>query len=136
MTFDEISRIMASSAASDWTSGGYLSAAACTVAAYKNDVLLRLESAEDDVHNDNFKEEWANNFPDPAAKSYYIRLYYGSTYLKCYILVSVDGARAMLPVPDSATMLRVTPERYLVASVFDTSGTLDKYMQSASLTVV
>ena len=109
MTFDEISQIMASSDRSEWQTAATRPNGARQVSAYKHDVLLRVEVSyvEDGVHNDNFKEEWANNFPDRSASAYYADLYYGPTYLDSYILVSVDGGRALLPLPESAKSLHV-----------------------------
>ena len=86
------------------------------------------------MQNKDFKEPWANKHPDPSATGYYARLYYGPTLLKTYILVSVDGGRATLPLPDRET-LQVTPEAYFVASLFDSIGTLDQYMGRSGLTV-
>lgn len=133
MTFDEISNIMASSGASNWQTFTKGSGPSST-AFYKNDVLLRVEMSfsEENEHNSDFKEPWANKFPDSKALSYYANLYYGSTKIGYYILVSVDGGRALLPLPARANFI-VKQESYLVASLFDDGKSLDDYMGRAGL---
>jgi len=105
------------------------------IAVFKNDPALRIEfkHSEESVHNDDFYEKWANKFPDPHATSYYYYLYYGSTRLKEFILVSVDGGRALMPLPKSAIDLTVDPLRYKIAEIFDLFDSLDEYMKRAGL---
>ncbi len=104
-------------------------------AVFKNDPALRIEVAynNESVHNFDFREGWANKFPDPNATSYYYYLYYGSTRLKEFILVSVDGGRARLPLPNSAIDLSVDPLRYKFAKIFDRFNTCNAYMKRAGL---
>ncbi|MBW2194336.1 MAG: hypothetical protein JRF37_01855 [Deltaproteobacteria bacterium] len=51
-----------------------------------------------------------------------------------FILVSVDGGRAELPLPNPAT-LEVDPLVYKVAQVFDEHNNLEEYMSRAGLRV-
>lgn len=101
----------------------------------KEDVNLRIVSTldEQDVQQEDFREPWTNNFADPRATGYYYNLYYGATLLHRFILVSVDGARASLPIPNPGT-LEVTRAQWKVAEIFDTLGTLDRYAHQAGLT--
>jgi hypothetical protein len=46
-----------------------------------------------------FQEEWATRFPDPSARSFYVKLCYGTTVLKQFVFVSCDGGRYTLPLP-------------------------------------
>jgi hypothetical protein len=105
------------------------------IAVYKNDPALRIEfkHTNESVHNFDFRERWANKFPDPNATSYYYYLYYGSTRLKEFILVSVDGGRARLPLPKSAIDFSVEPIRYKIALIFDRFDTCNAYMERAGL---
>jgi len=105
------------------------------IAIFKNEPALRIEIQHDNeaVHNFDFHEDWANKFPDPHATSYYYYLYYGSTRLKEFILVSVDGGRAILPLPSSAFDLSVDPLRYKIAKIFDRFNTCNEYMKRAGL---
>ena len=100
----------------------------------KEDINLRIVSslADDDIQQDDFREPWANKFPDPSARGYFYNLYYGSTLLHRFILVSVDGARASLPVPQIGTM-DVTQAQWKVAEIFDGLGTLDEYAKQAGM---
>ncbi len=101
-------------------------------AIFKGDVNLRIECGIDsDVINDDFKEEWANKHPDKHAESYSHNIYYGASLVTYVILVSVDGGRARLPLPDTTTM---TPDilAYRVAEIFDT-GSFHEYMGRAGL---
>ncbi len=67
----------------------------------KHDVNLRLNInyLDEGVQCDDFTEEWANRHPNPSATGYWCDIYYGSTRVFRTILVSVDGGRAMLPIP-------------------------------------
>lgn len=50
--------------------------------------------------NPEFKEPWANQFPDPSASSHFVDFFYGSVLVYRDVYVSVDGGRCMLPLPD------------------------------------
>lgn len=100
----------------------------------KEDVNLRIVSTLDgeDIQAEDFRAPWANKFPDARARGYFYNLYYGSTLLHRFILVSVDGARASLPLPRMGTM-DVTEAQWKVAEIFDQGGTLDQYARDAGL---
>jgi len=101
---------------------------------YLEDVNLRMESkhGEEDEHVDDFREPWANKFPDSRARSYYVNVYYGATLIERVILVTVDGGRARLPLPRIGS-LSVPELNLAVARVFDVPGTLTDYMNRAGL---
>jgi hypothetical protein len=108
------------------------------IAVLKKNPSLRIETRHTDefLHNDDFHEKWANKFPDPHATSYYYHVYLGATRLKEFILVSVDGGRALLPLPINALDLRVDPLRYKIALIFDRFDSYDEYMKKAGLHLV
>jgi hypothetical protein len=108
------------------------------IAIFKEYPLLRIETKhnKDFVHNEDFREKWANMFLDPHATSYRYQIYLGETRLRELILVSVDGGRALLPLPKSAIDLRVEPLRYKIAIIFDQFDTCDEYMKKAGLYLV
>jgi len=112
-----------------------------SVYSYANDVNLRLEMLNDErgVQCENFREPWANKFPDRRATGYWCNLFYGSTPIDRYILVAVDGARALLPIPrfdpKGSSQLQVRPIDYKVAQIYDTLKSLDQYMTMAGLHV-
>ena len=112
-----------------------------SVFAYAHDVNLRLEMLNDGrgVQCEDFRESWANKFPDPRATGYWCNLFYGSTQIDRYILVAVDGARALLPIPRfdprDRSMLQVRAIDYKVAQIYDTIKSLQQYMTRAGLHV-
>jgi hypothetical protein len=132
LTTNEILDIVKDSSTDDWDVNYRQDA---EIAVYKNNPVLRIETRHIDefILNEDFSEKWANQFPDPHATSYYYHLYYGSTRLKDFILVSVDGGRALLPLPKYPTNLEVEPLRYKIALIFDQSGSCDEYMKEAGL---
>jgi hypothetical protein len=106
------------------------------VAYLKKDPRLRIRVRWDDegIHVRDFKEPWANKHTDPIANSYWYDLSNNGALIERFILVSVDGARAELPLPNRNT-LEVKPLIYKVAEVFDELDTLEKYMLSSGLSV-
>ena len=102
----------------------------------KEDPRLRIRVRWDDegMHVKDFKEPWANKHPDPTANSYWYDLSYDGALIERFILVSIDGARAELPLPIRNT-LEVEPLSYKVAEIFDELNTLEEYMQRSGLSV-
>jgi len=112
-----------------------------TTAVSKKDVNLRLvvSSEDEGIQNADFKEPWANCHPDQRATGYWCDIHYASTHVARNILVSVDGARAMLPIPRQAgadgRVTEVLPYDYRLAQIFDTLGSLESYMVRSGLSV-
>lgn len=113
-----------------------------TIARYRGDVNLRFEMNYDNdegVQQKDFKEEWANRHPDSHATGYWCDLYYNQTLIERFILVSVDGGRALLPTPTEGKNYihwdQVLPLDYKVAEIHDTIGTLSQYMTRSRLTI-
>lgn len=111
---------------SDWTD----------IAFFKQDVNLRFEIYynEDGTQNEDFKAVWANRFPDQHARGYFVFLRFCNTLIDTYILVSVDGGRAFLPIPKLGT-LQVTPMNFKIAQIFDKGGSLMDYFFRSGLTL-
>ncbi len=134
MDYDEILKfIITTNSKNDWK---WIKTHWAEEAFLKEDPRLRIRVRWDDEgkHNDNFQEKWANKYPDPSASSYWYGLSYDGVLIERFILVSVDGARAELPLPDVNT-LEVKPLTYKVAQIFDESNTLAEYMHRSGLTV-
>lgn len=114
-----------------------------TVAVYRNDVNLRIEIdwSEDGEQCADFKEPWANCYPDSRASGHWVEIFYGTSHIISMrsIVVTVDGARASLPIPrqkDAAGKItEVLPLDYKYAQIFDSQGTLDEYMWRSKLTL-
>lgn len=104
---------------------------------FKDNVNLRFEQehSEAGVQCENFCESWANNHADPNATGYWLKLFYGSTHIDTYILVAVDGGRALLPIPRGRDELVVNSLFYKVAQINDRSDRLNEYMVRSGLTI-
>ncbi len=106
---------------------------------YLNDnVNLRFELVHQDGYNTGpyFDESWATAHSDPLAVRMYFLLYFGSTPILDFTLISVDGLRAALPVPKVGT-LTVPMLDYKLAEIYmrDTLYTFNEYMEESGLSV-
>ena len=131
MTYDEILRMVRQSPTDEWvhdTDTG--------ISVLRADVDLRIEQQHNDEEDPlrDFHEEWANCHPDPSAHRVFFTIYYRATPVHRFMLVSVDGGRALLPLPEVRTR-NVRRERYELARAVDTSHTLDDYLQRSQLEV-
>jgi len=95
---------------------------------------FRVKYIDDGVHNQSFKEPWANCHPDSVAVSYWCNLSYDGAFLDRTVLVLIDGYRATLPLPDHSSRV-ISKYDYFVAKVHDSGNTLDDYIERSSLTV-
>jgi len=100
----------------------------------KEDPRLRIRVQRDDagIHSKNFNESWVAEYSNPIANSYWHDLAYDGALIDRFVLVSVDGGQAELPMPDPTT-LEVDPLTYKVAQIFDQHHTLEEYMKRAGL---
>jgi len=104
MDFAAIRRILAMSTSDDWQRvpfGNEQSGGLEARAVLNDDVELSL--AWGFTLNRDFKEEWANSFPDSSAASHLVDVTYGGTLVDRMIYVSVDGGRVMIPLPEPYT---------------------------------
>ncbi|MBL0317332.1 MAG: hypothetical protein IPP69_16815 [Flavobacteriales bacterium] len=133
MSLDEMLQVIEeSNPTTDWKK---FSTEYATELVLLEDPRLRLTIYQDErgTQCDNFKEPWANCFPDPTAHGYWVNISYDRAVLDRKILVSVDGGRAMLPVPKARNNLFVSKRDYAIAKLFDSLSTLDEYMRGAKL---
>ncbi len=130
--------VLASNPRDDWSK---VITGAKEVVAYRPNPALRFEMSTlpEGTQNDNFREPWANRHPDPHAYGLWCDLYFGQTLIRRFILVGVDGMRAMIPPPRSADDVpggtEIQPYDYQVAKIQDTLGTLDEYIRRSGLHV-
>ena len=76
-------------------------------------------------------ELWSKQYPDPNAYSTRFELWYRASFIKDYHFVSVDGARALIPLPDQKD-LSITVEQAAVTSIVNSNGFrsyFDRYIQ-------
>jgi len=82
-----------------------------------------------------FHEEWAISHPDKNAYLYDYCIYNGDDELKHLSLISIDGHRAILPIPRINTNI-VCREDYLLSRLFNVRiETLNDYMRRSKLVV-
>ena len=130
--------VLKSDAKTDWVKKH---APSKEVVSYIHNPNLRFEMSqlEDGVQCQDFRESWANRHPDPKAVGLWCDLYFGSTLIDRFILVGVDGVRALVPPPrDAGGMpggVKIQPLDYKVARIHDTLGTLDEYLRRSGLQV-
>lgn len=80
-----------------------------------------------------YYEKWATEHPDSSAYLYEYSLYYNSSLIKRYSLVSVDGGRATLPIPRLGTNI-VTRKDYRIALIIN-EGEVLEYIHRSGLIV-
>lgn len=102
---------------------------------YTSDVALRIEKDDYDELGD-FGEEWATKFPDPNAKSFYAHVYYDSSPVLKEYIVSVDGHRAYIPLPDRRTHT-ISEFQYDMGNILNlgTGWDYDDYLRRADVSV-
>lgn len=102
----------------------------------KEDPRLRFRAkySDEGVQNEDYKDPWANNHPNPRATGYWYDLFYDGNLIERFVLVAVDGARAEIPAPDWQTG-KITKMHYQVALINDSLGTVDEYIRRSRLTV-
>jgi len=125
----EVNNILATSSQNEWIvddeTGSFT---------YKDDLNLRIERAEYDKSN-SFNEDWATGHPDSLAEKVNYTVKYGSSFIARKTLVSVDGGRATLPMPDVKTKKIVSSDDMNFAKIVDVGDRTDEYIERSGLTV-
>lgn len=129
MTYDEMKALI-----EDSTKGYWLHDDGMRVFTFKQDLNIRIQEVSDQS-GERFEEEWATKHSDPSARRYYYDLYYGASFVERFYFVSVDGGRATIPLPQSATELVINRWQYTIAQVIDTTNTLDSYLGRCGISV-
>lgn len=133
MTYNEIWKIVETSEPDDWVETQ--TADGVVEIVYRNDLNVRfIDDYACEVEKD-FQEPWANKHPNAQANKHEIRLYYASSCIESIPVVSVDGGRASLPLPEINT--NEVPFRYYKAAKIGVQGNqrLDEYIERSKLVV-
>lgn len=101
---------------------------------YKEDLNLRIERESYDARR-KFNEDWATKHPDTEAIAVNYTVKYGSSFVARETLVSVDGGRATLPMPDVKTKKTVSQEDMNFTKIVDVSGRTDEYLKRSGLEI-
>ncbi len=92
------------------------------------------------TEDDNFKEDWANKFPDHHAKSEFIDFFYSGVLVYRDIYVLADGGRYIIPLPDqknNGSKLVITKPRYEFFKLLNTNvDNYDSCLNRAGIEVV
>ena len=129
MTLDEVLRLITQARPDEWLRNDHMGIS--TLVTNLN-VTIREDRNEE---HDAFTEEWATKHADCHANRVWYDLYYGASFVRRYLLVSVDGNRATVPVPKAHDVLRITREQYAVGVAADLLNTLDDYLLRCGITV-
>ncbi len=129
MNADEVINILAQSSQDDWIvddeTGSFT---------YKYDLYLHIKRAVFVWYN-LFIEAWAVCHTDKNGCSVEYTINYGSSFVDSKTLVAVDGHRATLPMPASATDLNVKSSDVNFAKIVDIGDSVDEYIQRSGLKV-
>ncbi len=123
MDYNQVEVLLAESSGDDWIKNDELG-----VFTYKKDLSLRIERVAEDRE---FVEPWATKFPDKNARAIEYRVYYNNSFVDERLLVSVDGARAILPLPKSAKDLIVKKSNINFARIVNTGSLFDNYLKQS-----
>ena len=102
----------------------------------KEDPRLRImmKIIDDGIHTENFREEWANRHANPDAISYYYNILFDGNFIHRIILVSVDGSRVFLPMPNLQTM-QAKAFDFKIAQIFNNLKLLEDYMRRSGISI-
>ncbi len=102
---------------------------------YLPDPRLRIKhfSGDEGTQNEDFKEGWANDHPDPRAYGLWFDLYFAGERLRRNLLVAVDGCRAYLPCPKAGTMIADDLTGKIAEIVNHDSELYARYLDSAGI---
>lgn len=129
MKFSEVKKILSESSQDDWIvddeSGSFT---------YKDDLNLHIQRADYSSYRE-FNEPWATSHPDPKAFAVDYIVKYGCSFVEKRVLVSVDGHRASLPMPNSLEDLRVDASDVNFAKIVDTGGRVEEYLKRSRLKI-
>lgn len=130
--------ILESSASGDWKKS---QTSTRQTISYVHNPNLRFEMShlDDGVQQENFVAPWANKHPDPKAVGIWCDLFFGSTLIERFILVGIDGMRALVPPPRKPDRTpggsEIQPLDHKVAKIHDSLNTLDEYIKRSGLSV-
>jgi hypothetical protein len=146
MKLDEILKAVVTSQRDDWcqVKGGHLLdhepgtddfSPYDALAVYRPDVAISLVWGRTEGRD--FREPWANRFPDPSASMVWFDIRYHGAPILREVMVAVDGSRCYLPLPNQRDAPRSVPEAYsrMVRLLQQFNGPVeyDEYFRRAGL---
>ena len=126
--------IMNSDPKAEWEKSSHANGDGFECHFHRFDVNIRFEREkdnEDSATRGDFKTDWTDKFPNRKAHCSGFRLYYASTLIETFRLISIDGVRLPTPMDDETTVSRLN---YRVAQICSNNlSMLDMYMERAGL---
>ena len=132
MTKDEVWKIIEESSPEDWTVTEVNNGVYHTV--FNDDLSLCIVD-DSDFNRCECNEAWAVSHPDPHAMRYELQIMYAGNCVASVPVVSVDGIRACIPIPNS-TSKEISYREYKVALIGSQGNErLDEYIKRCKLRV-
>ena len=103
----------------------------------KSDVNLSIVFERGEICDRDFNEPWVKRFPDKNAFRQPVYIKYSGTKVKEELCVQVDGSRYIIPLPNSASDLKLSPFRYHLGRILNdhTGYDFNEGLQRAGITV-
>jgi len=129
MHYDEVKELIRNSEKNDWIHEDSLN-----TFTLKENVNIRIDR---EYIDEGFYEEWAEKHADSNTQKVYFTVYYNNSFIDQNLMVSVDGGRAVLPIPKSNDDLRVLREKYNLGKIvcYD-SRSYDEYIKRCKFDIV
>lgn len=128
MKFDDVERIIRVSKSDDWIScedkGSFT---------FREDLALRIQRRDIDF-NSIFDEPWAKCHANTNAHKVIYDVFYNNSFVKTVTLVSVDGGRATIPMPEMFNFKTIMADDYHFAKIVSPER-LDEYIQRSGLII-
>ena len=86
---------------------------------YSRDIQLRIVLDSSDDQSSKFYEPWLENFSDTDASRQPVYIYYGDARLCDVYCIWVDGARHLIPIPKSPSVLTINRFKYHVGRILN-----------------
>ena len=132
MTKDEMWKVIEESSPDDWTVTHVGDGVYHTV--FNGDLSLCIID-DSDCQCEEFNEDWAVSHPDSHAMRHELQIMYAGNCVASVPVVSVDGGRARIPMPNLANK-EVSYREYKVARIGSQGNDrLDEYIKRSKLRV-
>jgi hypothetical protein len=115
------------------------------VISLKSDLLI--SAAWGLIFNDDYKEFWANAFPDPCASGHYIDFFYSGQLVYRAAYIVVDGGRMKIPMPrveydpSDHSIKELTVSRFAInffraLNNLTSTHDFDRYVRNAQIEII
>lgn len=103
---------------------------------YNPDPRFHIEKEDQDRK---FSEPWTSSFHDSTAYMYEFKIYFDGRLISKDILISVDGGRLFIPLPESNRNRQISRDQYRLAKIINYyqpyGEDFDRYLNQADIAV-